>query len=81
MDYSKISKVKEFGYDLSERNFFFGFVPLMKIWKLQNAPSCLPTLEIKEVIPETEVDSGHPEYIMEEVVAHPVAYEDEHIAE
>lgn len=47
---SKISKLKDFGYDLSERNFCFGFVPSMELWKLRNAPPCLPALEIKEVI-------------------------------
>lgn len=31
---SKISKLKKFRYKVSERNFHYGFVPLMEIWKL-----------------------------------------------
>lgn len=56
---SKISKLKDFGYDLSERNFHFGFVPLMELRKLRNAQLGLPTPEIKEVFQEVEVESGH----------------------
>lgn len=57
---SKISKLKNLRYKVSERNFCYGFVPLMEIWKLRNAPLCLPAPEIKEVIPKVEVDFGHP---------------------
>lgn len=66
---SIISKLKKFGYNLSERNLCYGFVPLMEIWKLRNAPLCLSTPEFKEVVPEIEVDFGHPECVMEEAVA------------
>lgn len=72
---SKISKLKNFGYKISERNFRFGFVPLMEISKLRNARLCLPTAAIKEVTPEAEVDFGHPECVMEEVVAQPFVFE------
>lgn len=80
---SKISKLKDFGYDLSERNFRYGFVPLTELWKLRNAPLCLPALRIKEVIQEVvqevEVDYGHPEFVMEEAAAQSVISDDQRI--
>lgn len=82
---SKISKIKDFGYDLSERNFRYGFVSLMELWKLRTAPLCLPAPEIKEVIQEVvqevvqeaEVDYGNPECVMEEAAAQLVASENQ----
>lgn len=65
---SKISKLKKFWYKVSKRNFCYGFVPLMELWKIQNTPLCLPAPEVKEVIQEDEEDSGHPECVMEEAV-------------
>lgn len=80
---SKIYKMKNFGYKVSERNFYFGFIPLMEIWKLRNSQLCLPAPEVKEVIlevteevfQEAEVDSGHQECVMEEAVAQIVVSE------
>lgn len=66
---SKISKLKKFGYKVSERKFRSGFVPLMEIWKLRNTPLCLLAPEIKEVIQEAEVDFDHPKCVMEDVAA------------
>lgn len=57
----EIYKLKNFGYNVSERNFCYGFVPLMEIRKLRNSLLCLPASEIKKVIPEAEVAFGHPE--------------------
>lgn len=55
----------------------------MKLWKLRNAQLCLPAPEIKEVIQEVtqeaEVNSRHPECVMEEDVAQPVVFEDQQI--
>lgn len=61
-----------------KKNFRFGFVLLIEIWKLRNSQLCLPAPEVKEVIQEVddeviqdaEVDFGHQDYVMEEVVAH-----------
>lgn len=75
---SKISRLKNFGYKVSERNFRSGFIPLMKIWKLRNSQLCLPAPEVKKVtqemveevvVQEDEVVSGHQDRVMEEVVA------------
>lgn len=49
---SKISKLKYFGYQLTERKFLYGFIPLMEIWKLRNSQLCPPALEVKEATPE-----------------------------
>lgn len=46
----KFSKLKNLGYKVYERNFYYGIVPLMEIWKLRNSQSCLPAPEVKEVI-------------------------------
>lgn len=75
---SKISKLKNFGYKVSEKNRY-GFVPLMKIWKLRNTLFCLPTPEVKEVVQEADIDSDHPECVMEDVVAQSVASEEQQI--
>lgn len=82
---SKISKLKDFGYDLSGKRIRSGFVPLMELWKLRNAPLYLPAPEIKEVIQEVvqevvqevEVDFGHPECVMEEAAAQEVISKDQ----
>lgn len=46
---SKISKLKNFGYKVSERNLCYGFVTLMELWKLRHNPLCLLAPEVKEV--------------------------------
>lgn len=51
----------------------------MEIWKLQNASLCLLTSEIKKVVQEAKKESGHPKYVMEEVVAYPFVSEDQQI--
>lgn len=59
---SEISKTKDLGYTLAERKFHFGFVPLMKLWKLRIYQLCLPTPEIKEASPEAmEEEEAAPE--------------------
>lgn len=80
---SKISKIKIFGYKVSEINFCSGFVPLIEIWKLRNSRLCLPALEIKEfiqevgeeVVQDAEVDYGHQYWVMEEAASQIVIYE------
>lgn len=49
---SKISRLNNFGYKVSERNFRYGFITLMEIWKLRNSQLCLPSLEVKEATQE-----------------------------
>lgn len=46
---SKISKMKNFGHKVSERNFHSWFVPVMEVIQLQHAPLCLPAPEVKEI--------------------------------
>ena len=46
---SKISKLKNFGYKVSERNFRSRFEPAMEALQLQRDPLCLPAPEIEEV--------------------------------
>lgn len=74
---SKISRLKNYGYKVSEKNFCSGFIPLMEIWKLRNSQLCLPALEVKEVtqeveevvVQEAEVVSRYQDCIVEEVAA------------
>lgn len=91
---SKISRLKNFGYKVSERNLLSGFIPLMEIWKLRNSQLCLPAPEVKELTPEVmeEVDvqevvfvqdrvvvSGHRDYVMEEATAQMVIFETQQV--
>lgn len=45
---SKISKLKNFGYKFSKRNFHSRFEPIMEALQLQHAQLCLPAPEIEE---------------------------------
>lgn len=91
---SKISRMKNFGCKVSERNFLYGFIPLIEIWKLRNSQLCLPAPEVKEVTQEVVeevviqediavqdviVVSGHRDCIMEEVVARIVVSETQQV--
>lgn len=51
----------------------------MELWKLQYTLLCLPAPEVKEVVQEAEEDSGHPEFVMEDVIAQLVASEEQQI--
>lgn len=64
---SKISKLKDLGYTLAERNFRYGFVPLMELWKLRYSQLYLPSPEIKEVTHEAMEEEAAPET---EIVQH-----------
>lgn len=57
---SKISKLNNFGYKVSERNFCFGIITLIEIWNLRNTPLCLLAPKIKEVVQDAEADFAHP---------------------
>lgn len=72
---SEISKMKDLGYTLVESKFCFGFVLLMKLWKMRNYQLCLPASEIKE--PFLEAMEEEEEALKIEIVQHvePVAPE------
>ena len=56
---SKILKLKNFGYKVSERNFHSRFEPTMEALQIQCAPLCLPAPKIEEEAKETEEASRH----------------------
>ena len=85
---SKISNLKNFMYKVFDRNFHYGFIPLMEIWKLRNSQLCLPAPEVKEAIQEVMEDvvvqdvvviSGHQDCIMEEASTQIVVFETQQV--
>lgn len=48
----------------------------MELWYLRHTPLCLPAPKVKKVLKE---DSGHPECVIEDVAAHPNAFEKQQI--
>lgn len=91
---SKISRLKNFGYKVSERNFLSGFIPLMEIWKLRNSHLCLPAPEVKEVtqkvveevvfqeevvLQDVVVVSGHQDYVKDEAATQIVVSETQQV--
>lgn len=67
---SKISKLKNLGYTLDERQFRSGFVPLMELWKLRNSQIYLPAPEIKEAATEVMEREVAPSSPKTDIVQH-----------